>query len=90
MVHTFANTINTGGGTTKRASAAHTTSVNKYAEDNKPAEGQRTNLTVTISGKGLAAVISVKVSEPQFGARPRQVGQHRGQIVCAERSVTNS
>lgn len=63
----FANNINTHEGGTHLSGfkAALTTSINKYAKNNKLVKGE-----TTISGKdtleGLAAIISVKLAEPQF------------------------
>ncbi|MCG5433079.1 DNA topoisomerase (ATP-hydrolyzing) subunit B [Mycobacterium sp. MYCO198283] len=67
-VHTFANTINTHEGGTHEEGfrAALTTIVNKYAKDKKLLKEKDPNLTGDDIREGLAAVISVKVSEPQF------------------------
>ena len=67
-VHTFANTINTHEGGTHEEGfrAALTTVVNKYAKDKKLLKDKDPNLTGDDIREGLAAVISVKVSEPQF------------------------
>ena len=67
-VHTFANTINTHEGGTHEEGfrAALTTVVNKYAKDKKLLKEKDPNLTGDDIREGLAAVISVKVSEPQF------------------------
>jgi DNA gyrase subunit B len=67
-VHTFANTINTHEGGTHEEGfrAALTTVVNKYAKDKKLLKEKDANLTGDDIREGLAAVISVKVSEPQF------------------------
>ncbi|WP_029110551.1 DNA topoisomerase subunit B, partial [Mycobacterium sp. URHD0025] len=71
-VHTFANTINTHEGGTHEEGfrAALTGVVNKYAKDKKllkdSAKGHAPNLTGDDIREGLAAVISVKVGEPQF------------------------
>ncbi len=69
-VHTFANTINTHeGGTHEEGGfrAALTTVVNKYAKDKKLLKEKKdANLTGDDIREGLAAVISVKVSQPQF------------------------
>lgn len=67
-VHTFANTINTheGGTHEEGLRAALTSVVNKYAKDKKLLKDKDPNLTGDDIREGLAAVISVKVSEPQF------------------------
>ena len=67
-VHTFANTINTREGGTHEEGfrSALTTVVNKYAKDKKLLKDKDPNLTGDDIREGLAAVISVKVSQPQF------------------------
>ncbi|ANE78391.1 DNA gyrase subunit B [Mycobacterium adipatum] len=67
-VHTFANTINTHEGGTHEEGfrSALTTVVNKYAKDKKLLKDKDPNLTGDDIREGLAAVISVKVSQPQF------------------------
>ncbi|EHI11377.1 DNA topoisomerase (ATP-hydrolyzing) subunit B [Mycolicibacterium thermoresistibile] len=67
-VHTFANTINTHEGGTHEEGfrAALTSVVNRYAKDKKLLKDKDPNLTGDDIREGLAAVISVKVSEPQF------------------------
>ncbi len=67
-VHTFANTINTHEGGTHEEGfrAALTSVVNKYAKDKKLLKEKDPNLTGDDIREGLAAVISVKVSQPQF------------------------
>ncbi len=67
-VHTFANTINTAEGGTHEEGfrAALTTVVNKYAKDKKLLKDKDPNLTGDDIREGLAAVISVKVAQPQF------------------------
>ncbi|MGE2835470.1 DNA topoisomerase (ATP-hydrolyzing) subunit B [Mycobacterium sp. SMC-4] len=67
-VHTFANTINTHEGGTHEEGfrAALTTVVNKYAKDKKLLKEKDPNLTGDDIREGLAAVISVKVQQPQF------------------------
>ncbi|HEV7422542.1 MAG TPA: DNA topoisomerase (ATP-hydrolyzing) subunit B [Mycobacterium sp.] len=67
-VHTFANTINTHEGGTHEEGfrSALTTVVNKYAKDKKILKEKDPNLTGDDIREGLAAVISVKVSDPQF------------------------
>ena len=67
-IHTFANTINTHEGGTHEEGfrAALTSTVNKYAADKKLIKEKDTKLTGDDIREGLAAVISVKVSDPQF------------------------
>ncbi|MBF6246696.1 DNA gyrase subunit B, partial [Nocardia elegans] len=67
-VHTFANTINTHEGGTHEEGfrAALTTVVNKYAKDKKLLKEKDGNLTGDDIREGLAAIVSVKVAEPQF------------------------
>ncbi len=67
-VHTFANTINTHEGGTHEEGfrAALTSVVNKYAKDKKLLKEKDPNLTGDDIREGLAAVISVKVAQPQF------------------------
>ncbi|WP_040766710.1 DNA topoisomerase (ATP-hydrolyzing) subunit B [Tsukamurella sp. 1534] len=67
-VHTFANTINTHeGGTHEEGFRAALTGVVKaYAKDKKLVKEKDGDLTGDDIREGLAAVISVKVAEPQF------------------------
>jgi DNA gyrase subunit B len=67
-VHTFANTINTHEGGTHEEGfrAALTSVVNRYAKDKKLIKEKDPNLTGDDIREGLAAIISVKVAEPQF------------------------
>jgi len=67
-VHTFANTINTHEGGTHEEGfrTALTTVVNKYAKDKKLLKDKDPNLSGDDIREGLAAVISVKVGDPQF------------------------
>ncbi|MEE2031750.1 DNA topoisomerase (ATP-hydrolyzing) subunit B [Rhodococcus chondri] len=67
-VHTFANTINTHEGGTHEEGfrAALTSVVNRYAKDKKLLKEKDPNLTGDDIREGLAAIISVKVAEPQF------------------------
>ncbi|MGL4306736.1 MAG: DNA topoisomerase (ATP-hydrolyzing) subunit B [Mycobacteriaceae bacterium] len=67
-VHTFANTINTHEGGTHEEGfrSALTSTVNKYAKDKKLIKDKDPALTGDDIREGLAAVISVKVGEPQF------------------------
>jgi DNA gyrase subunit B len=67
-VHTFANTINTpeGGVHEEGFRAALTAVVNRYARSLKVLKDKDANLSGDDIREGLAAVISVKVADPQF------------------------
>ncbi len=67
-VFTFANTINTHEGGTHEEGfrAAMTTYINKYAREKGLLKEKDDNLTGEDIREGLTAVISVKLSEPQF------------------------
>ena len=67
-VHTFANTINTHEGGTHEEGfrSALTSLMNRYAREHKLIKEKDTNLTGDDCREGLAAVISVRVSDPQF------------------------
>ncbi|WP_459610490.1 DNA topoisomerase (ATP-hydrolyzing) subunit B [Corynebacterium urogenitale] len=67
-VHTFANTINTfeGGTHEEGFRAALTSLMNRYARDHKLLKEKENNLTGDDVREGLAAVISVRVGDPQF------------------------
>ncbi|RJU02245.1 DNA topoisomerase (ATP-hydrolyzing) subunit B [Arthrobacter frigidicola] len=67
-VHTYANTINTHEGGTHEEGfrAAMTTLINKYARDKNIIKEKDDNLTGDDIREGLTAVISVKLTEPQF------------------------
>ncbi|MFI5778437.1 DNA topoisomerase (ATP-hydrolyzing) subunit B [Nocardia sp. NPDC051570] len=67
-VHTFANAINTHEGGTHEEGfrAALTTVVNKYAKDKKILKEKDGNLTGDDIREGLTAIVSVKISDPQF------------------------
>ncbi|WP_127843103.1 DNA topoisomerase (ATP-hydrolyzing) subunit B [Actinomyces wuliandei] len=67
-VHTYANTINTTEGGTHEEGfrTALTTLVNKYARERGLLKDKEDNLTGDDVREGLTAVISVKLSEPQF------------------------
>ncbi|WP_026551029.1 DNA topoisomerase (ATP-hydrolyzing) subunit B [Arthrobacter sp. Br18] len=67
-VHTYANTINTHEGGTHEEGfrAAMTTLINKYARDKNIIKEKDDNLTGDDIREGLTAVISMKLSEPQF------------------------
>ncbi|SDH56549.1 DNA gyrase subunit B [Lentzea fradiae] len=67
-VYTFANTINTHEGGTHEEGfrAALTRVVNEYAREKKVLKDKDANLTGDDIREGLAAIISVKLKEPQF------------------------
>jgi len=67
-VHTYANVINTHEGGTHEEGfrAALTTLVNKYAREKGILKERDENLTGDDIREGLTAVISIKLSEPQF------------------------
>ena len=67
-VHTFANTINTHEGGTHEEGfrAALTSLMNRYAKEHKLIKEKDGNLSGDDCREGLSAVISVKVSDPQF------------------------
>src|SRR5262249_42494785 len=67
-VYTFANTINTHEGGTHEEGfrAALTSIVNKYARDKKLLKERDDNLAGEDIREGLTAIVSIKLSEPQF------------------------
>lgn len=67
-VYTFANTINTTEGGTHEEGfrAAMTTLVNKFAREWNILKEKDTNLSGEDIREGLTAIISVKMTEPQF------------------------
>lgn len=73
-VYTFANTINTAEGGTHEEGfrAALTRVVNVYARDKKMLKEKDTNLTGDDIREGLAAIVSIKLAEPQFEGQTKQ------------------
>ncbi|AZA12440.1 DNA topoisomerase (ATP-hydrolyzing) subunit B [Corynebacterium choanae] len=67
-VHTFANTINTmeGGSHEEGFRAAVTSLMNRYAREHKLLKDKEPNLTGDDCREGLAAVVSVRIADPQF------------------------
>jgi DNA gyrase subunit B len=67
-VHTFANTINTAEGGTHEEGfrAALTSIVNRYAREQKLLREKDDNLTGEDIREGLAAIVSIKLADPQF------------------------
>ena len=90
-VHTFANTINTHEGGTHEEGfrAALTTIVNKWATDKKILKPNEEKLTGDDIREGLAAIVSIKLGEPQFeGQTKTKLGNSEAksfvQKVCNE------
>ncbi|MCA1655605.1 MAG: type IIA DNA topoisomerase subunit B, partial [Pseudonocardiaceae bacterium] len=73
-VYTFANTINTAEGGTHEEGfrAALTRVVNVYAREKKMLKEKDANLTGDDIREGLAAIISIKMAEPQFEGQTKQ------------------
>jgi DNA gyrase subunit B len=67
-IHSFCNNINTveGGTHVSGFRTALTSAINRYASENNLLKGMKESLTGDDVMEGLAAVISVKVHEPQF------------------------
>ena len=90
-VYTFANTINTHEGGTHEEGfrAALTTVVNKWALDKKIFKPNDDKLTGDDIREGLAAIVSIKLGEPQFeGQTKTKLGNSEAksfvQRVCNE------
>ena len=90
-VYTFANTINTHEGGTHEEGfrAALTTVVNKWAADKKILKPNEEKLTGDDIREGLAAIVSIKMGEPQFeGQTKTKLGNSEAksfvQKVCNE------
>ncbi len=75
-VHSFANTINTHEGGTHEEGfrASLTTVVNKYAKEKKLLKEKDPSLSGEDVREGLAAIISIRLREPQFE------GQTKGKL----------
>ena len=89
-VHTFANVINTAEGGTHEEGfrAALTTVVNKYAKDAKFLKEKELNFTGEDIREGLAAIVSVKLAEPQFeGQTKTKLGNTEAKLFVQK--VTN-
>ncbi|MGH3438667.1 MAG: DNA topoisomerase (ATP-hydrolyzing) subunit B [Sciscionella sp.] len=73
-VYTFANTINTPEGGTHEEGfrSALTRVVNAYARDKKLLKEKDDNLTGDDVREGLAAIISIKLADPQFEGQTKQ------------------
>jgi DNA gyrase subunit B len=77
--HSFANNINTieGGTHLSGFKAAMTRTLNDYARKNSLIKNDADKLTGEDCREGLAAIISVKLSEPQFeGQTKTKLGNH--------------
>ena len=72
-VHSFVNNINTIEGGTHLTGFRRglTTTLKKYAEDNRLLEKEKVEVSGDDFREGLTAVISVKVLEPQFEGRTK-------------------
>ena len=85
---TFVNNINTVEGGTHLVGfkAALTRSLNQYAQRNnllKPVKGQNVSLSGNDVREGLVAVLSIKVSEPQFeGQTKTKLGNGEVKGIC--------
>ena len=75
-IHSFANTINTHEGGTHEEGfrAALTSTVNRYAKDKKLLKEKDESLEGSDIREGLAAIISIRLREPQFE------GQTKGKL----------
>ncbi|RLK60194.1 DNA topoisomerase (ATP-hydrolyzing) subunit B [Actinokineospora cianjurensis] len=73
-VYTFANTINTPEGGTHEEGfrAALTRVVNVYAREKKVLREKDANLSGDDVREGLAAIVSIKLAEPQFEGQTKQ------------------
>jgi DNA gyrase subunit B len=80
QVYTFANNINTrdGGMHLTGFRKALTTTINKYAQKNDLLKKMKEGLSGDDMREGLVAVLSVKVTDPQFE------GQNKGKLLNSE------
>ena len=88
-VYTFANTINTHEGGTHEEGfrAALTRVVNTYAREKKLLKEKDTNLTGDDVREGLAAIVSIKLSEPQFeGQTKTKLGNSEAKTFVQQQS----
>ncbi|MDT8910439.1 DNA topoisomerase (ATP-hydrolyzing) subunit B [Amycolatopsis sp. PS_44_ISF1] len=88
-VYTFANTINTHEGGTHEEGfrAALTRVVNAYARDKKLLKEKDANLTGDDVREGLAAIVSIKLSEPQFeGQTKTKLGNSEAKTFVQQQS----
>ncbi|WP_328605501.1 DNA topoisomerase (ATP-hydrolyzing) subunit B [Amycolatopsis sp. NBC_00345] len=88
-VYTFANTINTieGGTHEEGFRAALTRVVNSYARDKKLLKEKDANLTGDDVREGLAAIVSIKLAEPQFeGQTKTKLGNSEAKTFVQQQS----
>ncbi|MEA5359853.1 DNA topoisomerase (ATP-hydrolyzing) subunit B [Amycolatopsis sp., V23-08] len=88
-VYTFANTINTHEGGTHEEGfrAALTRVVNTYAREKKLLKEKDTNLTGDDVREGLAAIVSIKLGEPQFeGQTKTKLGNSEAKTFVQQQS----
>jgi DNA gyrase subunit B len=88
-VYTFANTINTHEGGTHEEGfrAALTRVVNSYAREKKLLKEKDPNLTGDDVREGLAAIVSIKLSEPQFeGQTKTKLGNSEAKTFVQQQS----
>ncbi|SEP51949.1 DNA topoisomerase (ATP-hydrolyzing) subunit B [Amycolatopsis saalfeldensis] len=88
-VYTFANTINTieGGTHEEGFRAALTRVVNSYAREKKLLKEKDANLTGDDVREGLAAIVSIKLSEPQFeGQTKTKLGNSEAKTFVQQQS----
>ncbi|MEV8606648.1 DNA topoisomerase (ATP-hydrolyzing) subunit B [Amycolatopsis sp. NPDC051373] len=88
-VYTFANTINTHEGGTHEEGfrAALTRVVNAYAREKKLLKEKDANLTGDDVREGLAAIVSIKLSEPQFeGQTKTKLGNSEAKTFVQQQS----
>lgn len=88
-VYTFANTINTieGGTHEEGFRAALTRVVNSYAREKKLLKEKDANLTGDDVREGLAAIVSIKLAEPQFeGQTKTKLGNSEAKTFVQQQS----
>ncbi|GAB3355194.1 DNA topoisomerase (ATP-hydrolyzing) subunit B [Amycolatopsis echigonensis] len=88
-VYTFANTINTHEGGTHEEGfrAALTRVVNAYAREKKLLKEKDANLTGDDVREGLAAIVSIKLAEPQFeGQTKTKLGNSEAKTFVQQQS----
>ncbi len=90
-VHSFANTINTkeGGTHLEGFRTALTSVMNRYAREKNLLKEKDENLTGDDVREGLAAVISVKLGEPQFEGQTKTKLGNTEAKTYVQRVVTN-
>lgn len=89
-VYCFANTINTreGGTHLEGFRAALTTIINRYAREKNMLREKDENLTGDDVREGLAAIISIKLSEPQFEGQTKMKLGNTEAKAFVQREVT--